>query len=76
MLAVFLGRLIRFTARALLVIRYGPQIVTLIHDLARQHLSALLIGIGAVFAVLIVLALRKGIPGIRRKAGGGGKTVG
>ncbi|HZU10880.1 MAG TPA: VTT domain-containing protein [Pseudacidobacterium sp.] len=67
LLAVFLGRLIRFTVEALLVIRYGPQIVTLIHDLARQHLSALLIGIGVVFAVLIVFALRKGIPGTRKK---------
>ncbi len=67
LLAVFLGRLVRFTAEALLVIRYGPQIVTMIHELARQHLSALLIGIGIIFAVLIIIALRKSMPNWKGK---------
>lgn len=59
--AVFLGRLVRFTVEALLVIRYGPQIVTIIHDLARQHSAALLIGIGVGLAFLVFFALRKGL---------------
>lgn len=65
LIAVFLGRLVRFTVEALLVIRYGPQIVTIIHDLARQHSVALLVGIGVGLALLVFFALRKGLA--RRK---------
>jgi membrane protein YqaA with SNARE-associated domain len=57
--AVFLGRLIRFTVEGILVIRYGPEIVTIIHDLAKQHLTALLSGIGILLGLLILLAIRK-----------------
>lgn len=57
--AVFLGRLVRFTAEGLLVLFYGPEIVTVVHDLAKKHLSAMLIGIGIVLAILVLLAIRK-----------------
>ena len=57
--AVFLGRLVRFTAEGLLVLYYGPQIVTVVHDLAKKHLVALLVGLGVVIGILVVLALRK-----------------
>lgn len=57
--AVFLGRLVRFTIEGILVVRYGPQIVTIIHDLARKHLAALLIGIGVVLGLLVLFAVRK-----------------
>jgi membrane protein YqaA with SNARE-associated domain len=57
--AVFLGRLVRFTVEGILVIRYGPQIVTIIHDLAQKHLVALLAGIGVVLGVLVLFAVRK-----------------
>lgn len=57
--AVFLGRLVRFTVEAVLVIRYGPEIVTIIHDLAQKHLVALLIGIGVVLGILVLFAVRK-----------------
>jgi membrane protein YqaA with SNARE-associated domain len=66
--AVFLGRLVRFTVEALLVIRYGPQIVTMVHDLARQHSAALLALLCAVFAVLIYLGLRQVRKRRKRKA--------
>lgn len=59
--AVFLGRLVRFTVEGILVIRYGPEIVTIIHDLAKKHLAALLIGIGIVLALLILFAIRKNL---------------
>jgi len=65
--AVFLGRLVRFTAEGLLVIFYGPQIVTVVHDLAKKHLAAMLIGIGVVLGVLALIAVRKGIG--KRRAG-------
>ncbi len=57
--AVFLGRLVRFTVEALLVIRY---------DLARQHSAALLALLCAVFAVLIYLGLRQVRKRRKRKA--------
>ena len=57
--AVFLGRLVRFTVEGLLVLYYGPEIVTVVHDLAKKHLAAMLIGIGIVLGVLALLAIRK-----------------
>jgi len=57
--AVFLGRLVRFMAEGLLVLYYGPEIVTVVHDLAVKHLIATLVGIGVVLAVLVVIAVRK-----------------
>ncbi len=59
--AVFLGRLVRFTAEALLVLYYGPEIVTVVHDVAKKHLAALLVGVGVVLGLLILIAVRKGM---------------
>ena len=65
--AVFLGRLVRFTAEGLLVLYYGPEIVTVVHDLAKKHLVALLTGIGIILGLLILIAVRKGMG--KRRAG-------
>lgn len=65
--AVFLGRLVRFTAEALLVLYYGPEIVTVVHELAKKHLVAMLAGIGVVLGVLVLIAVRKGLS--KRRAG-------
>ena len=59
--AVFLGRLVRFTAEGLLVLFYGPQIVTVVHDLAKKHLVALLVGLGVVIGGLVIIGLRKSL---------------
>ena len=59
--AVFLGRLVRFTAEALLVLYYGPEIVTVVHELAKKHLVAMLAGIGVVLGLLVLIAVRKGM---------------
>ncbi|HEY0758864.1 MAG TPA: VTT domain-containing protein [Acidisarcina sp.] len=67
MLAVFLGRLIRFSALALLTIRYGPRVVNVVGDVARQHAVALLTGLGVVLVVLAVIAIRKSLS---KRAGG------
>ncbi len=53
LVAIFLGRVARFTILSILVIKLGPQAVTLISTLARQHLPATLSGL----AVLITLAV-------------------
>lgn len=65
--AVFLGRLVRFTAEGLLVLYYGPEIVTVVHDLAKKHLVAMLVGIGVILGLLALFAIRKGMG--KRRAG-------
>jgi membrane protein YqaA with SNARE-associated domain len=52
MLAVFVGRMVRFSVTAVLTIEYGPQIVNIATDLATRHSMAVL----AVIVVLIGLA--------------------
>jgi membrane protein YqaA with SNARE-associated domain len=61
MLAVFAGRVVRFTVLCLLTIRYGPQIVHDLTILMQQHMLAVLVALGVILVVLAVLALRKGM---------------
>ncbi len=59
MLAVFVGRVLRFGITAILVIRYGPQIVGLFSELAKQHTRGLFIGLGILVALLVFWIVRK-----------------
>jgi membrane protein YqaA with SNARE-associated domain len=59
MLAVFIGRLIRFGVETTLVVFYGPQIVTVISDLAKRHLAATLIALVVLFGLLAWYIWRK-----------------
>jgi membrane protein YqaA with SNARE-associated domain len=52
LLAVFCGRLVRDLILALLTIRYGPEIVSIVTNLATQHRVALLLGIAVLLALL------------------------
>ena len=61
MLAVFVGRLIRFTALSLLTIKYGPQIVHEVGDLMQRHVVGVLVTLGVVVGVLALLAVRKSL---------------
>jgi membrane protein YqaA with SNARE-associated domain len=61
MLAVFAGRLVRFTILCLLTIRYGPQIVHDLTILMHQHMLTVVVALGVILVVLAVLALRKGM---------------
>ena len=61
MLSVFVGRLLRFTVVSLLTIRYGPQMVHEVAEVMHRHLLAVLVGLGVVFGVLALVALRKGL---------------
>ncbi len=54
MLAIFAGRVARFLILSLLVIKFGPRAVNLAGDLAREHLTWLLIAL--VLAILFGLA--------------------
>lgn len=68
MLAVFLGRMVRFGVEAVLTIRYGPRIVQIGGELFQKHLVATLIALGSVLAVLLLWALRKVFEKRRDKA--------
>ena len=68
MLAVLIGRLIRFSVVSLLTIRYGPQIVHEVGELMHTHIVAVLVTLGAIFGVLALVAIRKSM-GKRQVAG-------
>ncbi len=53
LLAIFLGRVARFTILSILVMYFGPQVVSIISTLARKHLPATLMGLG----ILILLGI-------------------
>ncbi len=58
-LAVFLGRLIRFSVLAFLTIRYGPEMVHVLSEMARRHLAGSMMALGVVLVVLLVVGVRK-----------------
>jgi membrane protein YqaA with SNARE-associated domain len=53
MLAVFVGRLIRYLIIAILTIEYGPEIVNIAVRLATRHQLALLAGLAVLLALLV-----------------------
>lgn len=52
MLAVFIGRTIRFGVEMTLVVIYGPQIVNVVSDVARKHLILTLLALAIIFGAL------------------------
>jgi membrane protein YqaA with SNARE-associated domain len=52
MLAVFLGRVVRFGVETALVVKYGPQIVNVMSELAKKHLVVTLLVLAVIFAAL------------------------
>ncbi len=59
MLAVFIGRLVRFGVEAVLTVKYGPRIVEMGGELFQRHLLATMIALGSLLALLVLWALRK-----------------
>jgi membrane protein YqaA with SNARE-associated domain len=59
MLAVFLGRLVRFSVLSFLTIRYGPEMVHIVSEAARRHLAVLMMALGVVIVVLVVMGVTK-----------------
>ena len=59
MLAVFVGRAVRFGVEAALTIKYGPQIVDVVGDLFKHHLTLTLVIIAALAGVLLFWVIRK-----------------
>lgn len=60
MLAVFLGRLVRWGVLSILVVRYGPEIGTVIGAAFRQHMVIVLCSLGVILGLLLLMVLRKG----------------
>jgi membrane protein YqaA with SNARE-associated domain len=58
MLAVFVGRMVRFGAVALLTVKYGPEIVKVAGELFKNHLVATLSVLGVLLCALAVWVLR------------------
>lgn len=52
MLAVFIGRCVRFGVESVLVVKYGPQIVTVLAEVAKRHLAATLVVLLLIFGAL------------------------
>jgi membrane protein YqaA with SNARE-associated domain len=59
MLAVFVGRLVRFGVEATLTVLYGPKIVNVTSELFQRHLAAALVGLGIVIGLIVLWARRK-----------------
>jgi membrane protein YqaA with SNARE-associated domain len=59
LLAVFLGREIRFTIEALLVIHYGPQIAGMTTELVKQHTRGFLVSLGVAGILIVFWLVRK-----------------
>lgn len=61
LLAVFLGRVVRFSVVSFLTIRYGPEMAHMLSDVARKHLAVILLALGLALILLLVAVLRKGM---------------
>lgn len=59
MLAVFIGRCIRFGVETALVVKYGPQIVNVVADLGKRHLVLTLVMLALIFGALAWYIARK-----------------
>jgi membrane protein YqaA with SNARE-associated domain len=59
LISIFAGRLVRFLILAALTIRFGPQIVSLMGVLVRQHLVATLLGVAALVLIIVLVSKRR-----------------
>ena len=59
LLAVFTGRAVRFGVEAALTIKYGPQIVNVVGDLFKYHLTLTLVMLALLLGLLLLWVIRK-----------------
>jgi len=69
LLAVGLGRFLRFGVTALLVVRYGPEIVHVFGRTVHRHLTLTLLVFGVLVAFFTGLIARQMQAGRRRNSG-------
>jgi membrane protein YqaA with SNARE-associated domain len=71
MLAVFVGRMVRFGVEAILTVKYGPEIVKVAGQLFTHHMVATVSVLGVLLCILLVWMLRHWF----RRSGEGGATA-
>lgn len=59
MLAIFCGRLIRFSILALLVLQFGPQIVELTAHVLKEHMAWVMAGLAGIFLIWLLWQWKK-----------------
>jgi len=59
LLAVFTGRIVRFGVEAALTVKYGPQIVDVLGDLFKHHLTLMLVVVALLLGLLFFWVIRK-----------------
>lgn len=69
LLAVTLGRCVRFGVLAVLTVRYGPEAVSLVQHAMHTHARGVLSAVGLVVVGLVVFGLRKSL--VKRSRGEG-----
>ncbi len=58
LLAVAVGRCVRFGVLAVLTVRYGPEAVNLLQHAMRKHAAAVLTVVGFIVVALVIVAVR------------------
>ena len=61
-LAIFAGRFVRFTILALLTIKFGPRVVSIMGTLVHEHLAALLGAVVLAIAAYLLVRRRRARP--------------
>jgi membrane protein YqaA with SNARE-associated domain len=59
MLAVFAGRVVRFGVEAALTVKYGPEIVNVVGELFKHHLTMMLVIVALLLGLLLFWVIRK-----------------
>jgi membrane protein YqaA with SNARE-associated domain len=68
LLAVFLGRIVRFGVLAFVTVRYGPSAVGELGHVARDHAHTLLTILGLILIAIVLYSIRKGASRRSREA--------
>ena len=55
LVAIFAGRLVRFTILALLTLKFGPEVVSITAMLVHKHLTALVLAVIAALGIWMVI---------------------
>jgi membrane protein YqaA with SNARE-associated domain len=59
MLAVFTGRAVRFGVEAVLTIKYGPEIINVVGEMFKHHLTIMLVIVALLLGLLLFWVIRK-----------------
>ena len=75
LLAIFLGRFVRFFVEALLTLRFGREVLTLTGNLFAHHFIAILVGVAALLVAWLLWMRVKRADREKRNAAGKHSTL-